>query len=274
MPRTTIEKLRTIWRTELLSTDTWTISTIGQIAAGEAGGFRVENPIAPFGAYLKPRNLHPGGTPRAANEKIVADLAYELGMSVPPVVLYHRNPVTAGEESRCCLSLVMYGEIYEWGCLFGATKWVLPEPAKGLVLNIIRSSMARYSETLALDLLIGQTDRHSDRNVVFGIDPTDQADAAFMFVDHSFTLNHDKRWDAKGWTNIGAVPLPDVFRESLSKPRLVTGAEKIAALPDETVRSIVWRIPDEYMAEQQKKVVSDGLIGRKALVLDYVVGNF
>jgi hypothetical protein len=208
------------------------------------------------------------GRPRAANEKIVADLAHELEMSVPPVVLYNRGPVVAGEEHRCCLSLIMYPEVYEWGTLFDLS--LFPP----LVQNIVRSSIAHYSGTVALDLWIGQTDRNNARNVVFGIDSADHSDASFMFVDHSFTLNEGDRWRANGWTTISPVPLPDVFKAALSRQLLLDGADKIAGLPDETIRSIVSRIPEEYMPQPQRDVVCEGLIGRKAMLTEHVVRNF
>jgi hypothetical protein len=274
MPRPTIEALREAWRTQLFSTESWTASSARDIPPGEAGGFLVENAIAPFGAYLKPRMVKNDGTPRAANEKIVADLAYELKMSVPPVVLYNRQPVTAGEETRCCLSLLMYEEMYEWGALWAAGFDIASISIPPLVQGLVRSFLSRYSETLALDLWVGQKDRNSDRNVLFGIDPGDLADSAFMFLDHSSTLNFENRWEKHDWTTIETVPVPEVFRASLSKPQLMRGAENIAAMPDDAVRSIVLRVPTEFVPEQHRQVICDGLVGRKHLVRDFVATNF
>lgn len=267
MPRLKIEELRPLWRNELFSVDAWMIDPATAINPGEAGGYRVRG-TAPFGAYLKPTRLCSEDTPRAANEKIVADLAYELGLSVPPVLLYRRPGVAAGEETRCCLSLIMYPEQYEWGLIFGITTMPPPVP------QIIRASISRYSETLALDLWIGQTDRNNARNVILGVDPDDQTDMAFLFLDHAYTLNHGNRWAAAGRDRIEMVPIPQVFRDSIFKPRLVQGADRIAALPDETIRAVVSRIPDDYMTAAHKGVVLDGLVSRQPGLPEFVKQNF
>lgn len=268
MPRSTIEALKPIWRTQLFSTGAWTISTLAKLNAGEAGGYRVDNADAPFGAYLKPTKLCEDNYPRAANEKIVADLAYELGFNVPPVVLHRRESAVVGEESRCCLSLIMYPEMTSWQFLSEISTSSVP------IQKFVRSSISRYSEALALDLLIGQTDRSNVNNVVWGTDPEDIADDMFLFLDHSFTLNYGDRWAGNGWTNIAAVPVPAVFQSALSKRRLIVGADQIAALPDGTIRDIVTRIPADYMSEDHRQIVCDGLIARKQLVRDYVAHNF
>lgn len=268
MPRSTIRALQSTWRTDLFSTDSWTASSLEQMRAGEAGGYRVDAITVPFGAYLKPTKLCDEHNPRAANEKVVADIAGELGFSVPPVLLYKRNGVVAGEETRCCVSLVMYPRIDPWEFLFDISG--LPVP----VQHLVRASISGYSETLALDLLIGQTDRHGPGNVVLGSDPDDPSDTAFMFLDHSFTLNYGNRWAANGWTSISPVPLPATFSESISKRRLIEGAEKVVALPDDRLRLIVSRVPTDYMSDGHRQMVCDGLIGRKQLLRKYIERNY
>lgn len=235
---------------------------------GEAGGYRVNGGETPFGAYLIPTRLCDHNSPRAANEKIVADLAHELGFSVPPVLLHRRAGVLRGEETRCCLSLVMYPEQYEWGLIFGITGMPPPIP------QIIRTSMTRYSETLALDLWIGQTDQKNANSVILGVDPANQADTAFLFHDHVFALNHGNRWAGAERGRIEMVPLPQIFRDAISKPRLREGAMRVAELPDETISAIVSRIPDDYMTMAHREIVLAGLIGRKPGLLDFVKRDF
>jgi hypothetical protein len=162
----------------------------------------------------------------------------------------------------------MYPEVTSWAFLSEIST------SSVSIQRFVRSSISRYSETLALDLLIGQTDRSNVENVVWGTDPEDMADALLLFLDHSFTLNYGNRWVTNGWANVDAVPVPPVFQNSLSKLRLITGADRIVALPNNTIHSIVSRIPAEYMSEGHRQVVYDGLIGRRPLVRDYIARNF
>lgn len=82
---------------------------------GEAGGLYVTCDAVPRRAYLKPRKREHGPFGcRAAREKIVADLARDLGVAVPPVLLFVRHDAPQGEETSCCVSLVLYGRQFPW----------------------------------------------------------------------------------------------------------------------------------------------------------------
>ena len=48
----------------------------------------------------------------------------------------------------------------------------------------------------------------------------------------------------------------------------------LEALPDETIRAIVNRIPDDYMSPTHKNTVIDGLIHRKPRLPDFVKQNY
>ncbi len=80
---------------------------LGPVVEGEAGGFYVTSDAVPRRAYLKPLKKDPGPfRSRAAREKIVSDLAHDLGVAVPPVILYERPD--GGDERDCCVSLVVH----------------------------------------------------------------------------------------------------------------------------------------------------------------------
>src|SRR5580698_7819989 len=106
-----LSETRTQWRQEVCSTHQWQPDAAGVLAPGEAGGYRVRCDGFPFGAYLKPTKVCDANTPRSANEKIVADLAADLDFDVPPVLLHRRNGCPAGEETHCCVSLILYPEL-------------------------------------------------------------------------------------------------------------------------------------------------------------------
>lgn len=89
-----LELLADVWSTSAITTDTW--NPTGKRWGTSSQPFEVANQnnirgVAKPGAAINDRCL------RAAHEKIVSDLAYVLGLPIPPVVLspfYSRLIVT------------------------------------------------------------------------------------------------------------------------------------------------------------------------------------
>jgi hypothetical protein len=161
----------------------------------------------------------------------------------------------------------MYAEQYEWGLIWDISGHSQP------IQHIIRASLARYSSTFALDLLVGQVDRNNARNVILGVDPGNPDHTEFLFLDHSYALNHQNRWRDDRWKGMEMVPIPEVFRKSLSKDQVIVGARRISELSEATVHEIVERVPDEYMASAQKEIVTAGLLGRRKLIEPFIQAN-
>jgi len=252
------------WRRQLFTDREWVRTEEKPISPGEAGGYRVASAEFPFSAYLKPLRVCELHEPRAANEKIVADIASDLKLSVPPVLLYRRQNQPSNEEVRCCISLVVYPEHHEWGQIWNLS--LFPQSVQLLV----RDALSSYSKTFALDLLIGQTDRNNQRNVVLGADAASPPNTEFLFLDHAMSLNYGNRWDNMGWKKVEMVPIPDILKSSLRKDLVLDGADQLADLADAHVQDIVERIPEDYMASAHRAAVIAGLNGRKHLLRQFV----
>lgn len=105
------------WRAEVVSSRQWRRApNQAGVIEGEATGFFVKT--AGFGrrAYLKPAKDHPDSARhrRAAREKIASDLACDLGLPVPPAVLWNRPSVEGGEQRAVVLTLVMFPRQWPW----------------------------------------------------------------------------------------------------------------------------------------------------------------
>lgn len=267
MPPPQLAELCRQWRNETFSLLPWQRDNANPIAPGEAGGFLVRAQGFERAAYLKPGRAFADQTPRAANEKIVSDIGSDVGLSVPPVLLYRRPDALIGEEANCCVSLIMYSEHHNWELLWNLN--VFPE----VIRLLVRDALSRYSRTFALDLLIGQTDRNNGRNVVLGADAAVPPNTEFLFLDHAYTLNHQNRWHGDGWRNMQMVPVPDVFRQSLRKEAVLQAADQLRDVRDGAIRDVVERIPEDYMDGATKQVVVAGLNGRKHLLRSFVEQN-
>ena len=156
MPCPDIEALKKKWRNDLFSTDPWVRNPVDQFVPGDSRGFRVKHASVPYGGYLKPTKSRAEKNPSlAAHEKIAADLAADLGLPVPPVLLYDRPDAPTSEESRCCVSLVMYPKQTAWRLLFKSETEVR---TKEIVGKDTAAWLAPYSGMHVFNLWVGQVD--------------------------------------------------------------------------------------------------------------------
>jgi len=209
-------------------------------------------------AYLKPTTVCPENHPRAAYEKIAADIASELGLRVPPVLLYRRNNCPAGQEPRACVSLVTHEEYWEWQQVLSL--------GPGVARALAQAEVARSCGIIGLDTLIGNTDRDNARNAIFGFTKSAQADSSFFFLDHANSMNFGDRWKDRQWKAVTVPNMPQLLKDSVDKQILSETIKKIEGLPTNCIEDIVRRVPADYMSETHKDIVLNGLVERKTLV--------
>lgn len=237
--------------------------TLGDVATGEAGGLFVDCEQLPSRrAYMKPRVRDARVEyRRAAREKICADLAHDLGISVPPVVLADR--ADAGEEERLVsVSLVMRPAQWSWGTVRGRLHQ--ETPATKLILAAMRGAAAG---AFAFDTWVGQTD-HGDHahNIVFAYDPAVPEDASFLFLDFSFSLGVGGAWQREGFRICPAAAFPPKMRDVLDSGALRATVEAIEAFEPAVIEAVVGRVPDEYLPPSERDLIRLALIERRSLL--------
>lgn len=242
---------------------------------GEAGGFFVTcEALGGCRAYLKPlsRATHAGQV-RAAREKIVADLAHDLEVLVPPVLLYDRGTTQSGEEQHVCLSRVMFPRQWSWH----QVKQIIAasdanDRATKIVMNALRVDPAR---AFALDAWVGQPD-HNDHphNIIFGYSPGVTPNGRFVFLDYAWSLGYHREepfcWEGEAWKTIGSPPFPPYMVRFLDRKVLEECVQNIEATPDERITEVVERIPGHFLPADQRRMILAGLLGRKNLVREAV----
>jgi len=230
-------------------------------APGEAGGFFVEVDAVPGRrAYLKPLKKH--GWRRAARGKIASDLAYEVGVSVPPVLLTVNEKVPDAER-WACVSLLMYPHQFSWGQI----RNFLAEGESPIVPEISALMSAPASRAIAFDTWLDQTD-HNDHpsNIVFGYEGSAYQSGVFVFLDYAFSMGVSGTWKDEGFRACGPAPFPPRMCGSLSVPVLEQVISAIEAVPDDVVLDVVQRVPWQWLPDDEKQVILAGLLGRRRLV--------
>ncbi len=249
------------WRERAFSELDWVEDETRQFSLGEARGMVVRS--GKLQAYLKPTAPCQENHPRAANEKIVADLAADLGVAVPPVVLYRRPECPLDQEPRTCLSLVLYKEVYTFGQV-RSLAGPLQERGKRLFLD--------GSGVLCLDLLVGNTDRNNAGNSILGTSPNG-LDECFMFIDYANSLNVGDQWANGAWSNMSNLPMYDDMADP-DIGSLRRAIDKLEGLDERIIWEAVSRIPDDYMSPGHKQIVIQGLNGRRSQVRAVLSSRF
>lgn len=227
---------------------------------GEAGGYFVEVDAVPGRrAYLKPLKRH--GWRRAAREKIASDLASQLGVTVPPVLLVVNEAVDV--ERWACVSLLMYPHQFSWSQI----RNFLGENESPIAVELASLMAGPASRAFAFDTWVDQTD-HNDHpsNIVFGYEGIDYRSGEFVFLDYAFSMGVSGSWENEGFRDCPAAPFPPRMCVSLDTSVLEETVQKIESLPQALIEGVVDRIPWQWLPDAEKQVIVSGLLERRSLV--------
>jgi len=236
----------------------WVMDPTVPARPGVEGGFWAT--AVPYKGYAKPLNpgrANPHHFPIAALEKIASDLAFKVGLPVPPVTLWERRNAPAGEPRYHSVSAPPFAQVLTWAN-------VMMDPALAAIIQPLALPM--MSGMMAFDTWL-QCEDHVNHpgNLLLTVPAAAPINAAFAFIDYSFSMTH--RWrtpiaGGPGFTQTWAAPLymaghaPDlaVVREA---------ADAIQQVSDLTIQQIVTRVPDPFLAQGDKALIIDGLIHRR-----------
>lgn len=252
---TEIEQLAALWRSSAPPTYEWKPDANKPPKEGITGGWFVHNGgiegYAKPSRFPGPKNPDEIGNPTAAHEKIVSDLAYELRLPVPPVILWDRGEKVAKAPRQCCVSALPFWPAHPWRYVLqtpkAAARW-LP------VLSSGASAMGVFNSWL------GNVDRVNGENLILSEALPDGA-LGFAYID--FTRTMSLRW-REGPPSMqvaldthfpGSAPLDnEAIRATLSA---------ICNLQEGTIRQIVRGIPEGFLSPRRSACIVDGLLGRR-----------
>lgn len=232
-----------------------------EIVEGECGGFAVDCAQIPGRrCYMKPRikDRHC----RAAREKIASDLAHDLDVAVPPVLLAYRRDA-GHEEEHVMVSLIMYPTQASWdqaSRLMGRS-----DPVGAAIRGALPLAAGR---AWAFDTWLGQRDHDGTvaHNIIFGYDPAEWSKGALVFLDYAFSCGHLGRWADGKDSDCEVAGFPPALSAHASKDAIGETIDRIETVTDADLEVIVSRIPVSHMDSDTKGLVVEGLKKRRHLV--------
>jgi len=250
-----IETLAGTWRGELCTSAKWLPEGAPGGLGGICAGYLVKNGTTL--GYAKPSAPHDRklgqayvNNPIAAHEKIAADLAHDLGLPVPPAVLWDRGQQKGKGSQHCVISAVPFWPAYTW-----AQVMRLPKAGARLLPLIARAASA----ISVFDTWLDNRDRVNAGNLV--IRESDGFGVQVAYIDFAQSMSF-------GWGN---GPAPGVIRVEgrfpgsapLDADAIRDTVCAIETMLEDQIRSIVGRVPGAFLAPQRGWCIVEGLLRRR-----------
>lgn len=229
---------------------------------GEGRGFWVESTLLPGRSlYLKPTKLDRAAfCGRAGREKICSDLAYELGLGVPPVLLARRARCPPDQEEWVCVSLRLYDQQIDVDSL---EDW--KHRAGPLGRAVAAHAPIASSRAWVFDTWVSQTDHRdvSPENIHFGWDPSDSSRRGFVFLDYAMSLGFKGAWASGRHLDPQVAPFPSILMSEASPERLDEDLKRVENFDEEVIEELVQRIPENYLPDHERSTIARGLKERR-----------
>lgn len=199
----------------------------------------------------KPAIQAGGGTPRAAHEKIAADLACHLGLPVPPVLLW-TDPTTRE--------------------LYAISSWACRQPEvwqnqKGLLsATFVKNCSQFIADITIFHSWIGDTDRNEGNTIVDM--ESNETDPKLFFIDHAFCFGYNPRFHGHdpAWVTHNYYPA-----HHIAKTQMSSITDLVEKMQPDLISDVVGRIPDAFLSPDKRSGITQELVRRQS-VLRRVLG--
>jgi hypothetical protein len=250
-----VEALATVWRSRCETQgDEWRETSKAGDAGGEASGYFVTS--GTVNGYAKPSKID-ASYPRAAHEKIAADLAFELGLPLPPVLL-HRWPSVPpqGDQPFVAISLMPFLNAHKWQLIVA-----IPAVADQMKLELkpVASALVPF------DTWLDNGDRPNPGNLIVSKDAADPTKPLRVaYIDYSNSMFCE--WRSRPFTDIPPRPIYPTDQKDADAKVLEDMLKRIEALGQDTIKGIVDRIPDDFAPPTTRSQIFNGLLHRQSRV--------
>lgn len=229
------------WQDLVQSADVWSLGD--PVGTGESGSLHITGEDSLCG-IAKP--AFQKQMPRAAHEKIAADLAHALGLPVPPVILW-TNPVGGAQFA---ISLRAFSQPLTWGQASHLT-------GKANFLSACADTLAAG---YVFHVWLGDTDHGGNPgNILIDANSSEES-PGLAFIDHAFSLSYAWPAPAPPLSHIGGYYLA---HDQLPKSAIAKTVEWVQDISPEGIERIVRRIPTSFLAVDRADFIVECLISRR-----------
>jgi hypothetical protein len=261
------------WRAEAVSTLAWRRA---RDQSGSGGGilkgYAVEAAGFPRRGYLKPGERLPAAARAkcyAAREKIAADLAYDLGLAVPPATLCRVKDDWGDPEPCAVVTLFLYPFQLDWTDVVFEN---LRPP--NMSDEDVAKVLAQATGAFAFDTWLDQAD-HAEAhpgNIVWGYNPVGGSE--LVFLDYASSMGADASWNDEGWFTVALAPFPRFLLDRLDLGLLEQTLTKIETFSEASIQEVVERVPTNFLHLSEKSMLQAALIGRRRPVVNMLRDRF
>ncbi len=242
-----LEKLATEWAEaeSPITTDEWL--DLGVFGGSEAKPIKVQRVSDKRNGIAKPCKLDPA-VAHAAHEKIASDLAYHLGLPVPPVILWDRKD-DALPQRYVCISAWAFSSDLHWGQIESQFTSGQLAQAKG-----------PFSAILPFETWIYAGEDRKAEHVKVHIN-TGDGSLQLAFIDYAFSLS--KYWVKSEISPVLASPskfLPASV--GMDNDAALQICDKLETFDPGLIDHIIGRIPEDYLTSLRKDTIKFNLKDR------------
>jgi hypothetical protein len=238
-----LETLAGSWAQNTFTVDAWKDG--GFFASSESNPFQVS--VGELSGIAKPGRKKTDNICRAAHEKIASDLAFELKLPIPPVILWDMGSTTAADRERyVAISAWAFPQPLPWG-----------QVTTALTQQHTLEASQAMSAMQAFETWISAGDRRPDHVLTYLQAPDKPLQLAVIDYAYSMSQVWAAADDPSGLVATYLSVQPDI-------DSLKTMTERILQLADERVKTIVNRITGEYLPTPKKEIILANLLSRKA----------
>lgn len=252
-----VEALAADWRKRCETAgDEWKLTSITGEVHGEAAGYFVTS--GTVNGYAKPSKIDNSANswPRAAHEKIAANLAFEVGLPLPPVLLHRWSKPPKGDQPLVAISLQPFLNVHKW-------KAVEAVPAVCQQMKLELKPIA--SALVPFDTWLDNSDRPNNGNLIVSKDSSDPAiPLRLAYIDYANSMLCV--WRNTPSTQLAARPIYPTDQKDADVAIMEESLKRIEGIGDTVIQDIVAQIPDDFATPDQKKVIVVGLLHRKSRV--------
>ncbi|MFY9657261.1 MAG: hypothetical protein WAK01_11865 [Methylocystis sp.] len=231
------------WVGQIFADGVWRI--VKPVGSGESGSFEVVRSDGMRG-YAKPAFQAGTNVPRAAHEKIAADLGFKLKIPIPPSVLWKD-----GANGLFSISLSAFRQPITW-------QQAMPI----ITQKFFDNASTILAAGLVLHSWIGDSDHNNHPgNIVVDAECSEDV-PSIAFIDHAFSMSHS--WNCANHTVTRISPYYFIGTSTPLQSHFEAAVRRIEVLADADIEEVVRRIPDLYLEESRANIIVENLIQRRA----------